>query len=159
MPNSLTPAQRQALKGRAHGLAPVVLIGAGGLTPAVLAEIDRALAAHELIKIRVAGEDRAQRDTLLAEICERSASAPVQHIGKILVVYRERVAPPAPAVPARPKRPSRPAKRAGPRSPRAAREGAPARPRVRRAPRRAAPQPPARGARPVRARRGKARPR
>jgi putative YhbY family RNA-binding protein len=156
MPKPLTPAQRQALKGRAHGLDPVVLIGAGGLTPAVLAEIDRALAAHELIKIRVAGEDRAQRDALLAEICERSESAPVQHIGKILVVYRERVEPP---VPARPKPPSRPAKRAGPRSPRPVREGAPARPRIRRPPSRAAPQPPARGARPVRARRGKARPR
>ncbi|MCZ7563905.1 MAG: YhbY family RNA-binding protein [Burkholderiales bacterium] len=99
----LTPAARQALKARAHALAPVVLVGAGGLTPAVFAEIDRALAAHELIKIRVAGEDRTARERLLARICERSGSVPVQHIGKILVVYRERVEPPpASAAPPRP---------------------------------------------------------
>jgi len=159
MPNPLTPAQRQALKGRAHGLAPVVLIGAGGLTAAVLAEIDRALAAHELIKIRVAGDDRARRDALLAEICGHSGSAPVQHIGKMLVVYRERVEPPAPAVPARPKPRARLAPRARPAPPGADRAGATARPRIRRAARRAAPKPPARAARPARARRGKARPR
>jgi putative YhbY family RNA-binding protein len=156
MQNPLTPAQRQALKGRAHRLAPVVLIGAGGLTAAVSAEIERALAAHELIKIRVAGEDRAQRDALLAEICERSGSAPVQHIGKILVVYRERVEPPAmPIRPTVPDQPVRPPKRARPGQPARAQT----RSRVRRPPRRTALQPPARGARAPRARRGKARPR
>ncbi|MCL4802566.1 MAG: YhbY family RNA-binding protein [Burkholderiales bacterium] len=116
MPEPLTPAQRQALKARAHRLAPVVMVGAGGLTPAVLAEIERALAAHELIKIRVAGEDRDAREALLAEICERSGGAPVQHIGKVLVVYRERVEPPPPPAP-----PPRPAKRKPPAAPRRSR--------------------------------------
>ncbi|MCC6609407.1 MAG: YhbY family RNA-binding protein [Burkholderiales bacterium] len=156
MQKPLTPAQRQALKGRAHRLAPVVLIGAGGLTAAVSAEIERALAAHELIKIRVAGEGRAERDALLAEICERSGSAPVQHIGKTLVVYREHIEPPVPPErPAASGQPARPAKRLRPRP--AARSEP--RSRVRRQPGRAALQPPARGARIKRARRGKARPR
>jgi putative YhbY family RNA-binding protein len=111
VPSELTPAERQALKGRAHGLRPVVLIGADGLTPAVLAEIDRALKAHELIKIRVPAADRNARERLLAEVCAATAAAPVQHIGKILVLYRARPEEPAPApLPAR-----RPAPRRKPR--------------------------------------------
>jgi len=90
----LNPAERQILKGRAHGLAPVVLIGASGLTPAVLAEIERALAAREIIKIRVMGENRDARAALMNEICAASGAAPVQHIGKILVIYREGPKPP-----------------------------------------------------------------
>lgn len=137
MSETLTPAQRQALKARAHALAPVVLVGAGGLTDAVLAEIDRALAAHELVKIRVAGEDRAARDALLAQICELTGAAPVQHIGKILVVYRKRLEPPPePSVP-----PARPAGRKAP----AASRRAPARPAARRPAPRAAPRAPRRG--------------
>ena len=69
MATDLTPAQRQTLRGRAHTLDPVVLIGAAGLSPAVLAEIHRALDSHELIKIRVLGDDRQARDRLLIEIC------------------------------------------------------------------------------------------
>lgn len=99
MPSELTPAERQALKGRAHGLRPVVLIGADGLTPAVLAEIDRALNAHELIKIRVPAEDRNARERLLGEVCAAAAAAPVQHIGKILVIYRARPEQEAPKPP------------------------------------------------------------
>jgi len=86
----LTPAQRQALKGRAHALDPVVLIGNAGLTAAVLAEIHRALDSHELIKIRILGADRQARDRLLVEICSVTGAAPVQHIGKVIVVFRER---------------------------------------------------------------------
>jgi len=86
----LTAAERQALRGRAHRLHPVVLIGADGLTPAVLAEADRALTAHELIKLRVMGEDRGARERLLAEVCAAVDAAPVQHIGRVLVIYRER---------------------------------------------------------------------
>jgi len=84
----LTPAERQALKGRAHRLRPVVLIGAAGLTGAALAEIERALRAQQLVKVRVAAEDRSRRRALLAEICAATDAAPVQHIGKILVLYR-----------------------------------------------------------------------
>lgn len=90
MGKELTPAERQALKARAHRLNPVVLIGEAGLAPAVLAEIDRALQAHELIKIRVMGAERGARDALLDRVCAATGAAPVQHIGKILVVYRER---------------------------------------------------------------------
>lgn len=84
----LTPPQRKYLKAHAHNLKPVVMIGGNGLTESVLKETDRALAAHELIKIRVLNDDREARDTWLAEICEQLAAAPVQHIGKLLLVYR-----------------------------------------------------------------------
>lgn len=96
----LNPAERRALRARAHHLHPVVMIGAAGLTQAVLREIDLALKNHELIKIRVLGEDRRQRKDLLPEICRQLAAQPVQQVGKILVVYRQRPEPdptPAPA--------------------------------------------------------------
>jgi putative YhbY family RNA-binding protein len=87
---TLSPAERKHLKARAHALEPVVLIGSEGLTPAVLREVDRALTAHELIKVRAGGEDRAARKDLLAEVCERTGASPVQHIGKVLVLWRAR---------------------------------------------------------------------
>jgi putative YhbY family RNA-binding protein len=90
MSTQLTPAERQRLKGRAHALDPVVMIGSAGLAPTVLAEIERALQVHELIKIRVAGDDRARRTALMDEICAATAAAPVQQIGKVLVIYRPR---------------------------------------------------------------------
>jgi len=86
----LTPAERQALKGRAHRLNPVVMIAEAGLTETVLAEIERNLAAHGLIKIRVFNADRDEREALLARVCSSTGAQPVQHIGKILVVYREK---------------------------------------------------------------------
>jgi putative YhbY family RNA-binding protein len=133
-PKILTSAERQSLKGRAHRLNPVVLIGNEGLSPAVVAEIDRALAAHELIKIRVMGAEREERQRLLDEICSSTGAAPVQHIGKILVVFRERPAEEAPA-PKRSPRPASPARRRAPaaakrppgRRPSSARGEAPAR--------------------------------
>ena len=84
---SLTVSERLALKGRAHSLSPTVMIGNAGLTEPVLKEIAASLKIHELIKIRVMAE-RPQRETILAEICTRLNAAPVQHIGKILVVYQ-----------------------------------------------------------------------
>ncbi len=89
----MTPRQRKALKARAHSLDPIVHLGEKGLTGAVMAEIDRALAAHELIKVRAGGLERAEREAALAQICDRLAAQPVQHIGKVLVLYREK--PPA----------------------------------------------------------------
>ena len=85
---TLTPADRKTLKARAHGLDPVVLIGDAGLTDAVLAEIHRSLAAHELIKVRVAGDDRDERLAMRDRIVDALAAAPVQAIGKLLVFYR-----------------------------------------------------------------------
>ncbi|MGE0806627.1 MAG: YhbY family RNA-binding protein, partial [Burkholderiaceae bacterium] len=69
LPIALSPAERKALRARAHHLDPVVMIGEAGLSQAVIAEADRALAAHELIKIRVHGDDRLRRQTVMAEIC------------------------------------------------------------------------------------------
>jgi RNA-binding protein len=86
----LLPSFRRALRARAHHLDPVVSIGHHGLTPAVLHEADVALTAHELIKVRVASDDRAEREGLLARICEALDCAPVQQIGKLLVLWRPR---------------------------------------------------------------------
>lgn len=88
----LTPARRSELRAAAHGLNPVVSISQKGLSPTVLDEIERCLKAHELIKIRVFEADREARDALLAEICATLGAAPVQHIGKLLVIWREKPA-------------------------------------------------------------------
>ena len=85
---TLTSQARSALRAAAHSLRPVVLIGDQGLTDPVLKEIDLALSAHELIKIRAAGQDREERDEILARICEQLNCQPVHHLGKILIVYR-----------------------------------------------------------------------
>lgn len=84
---SLTVSERLALKGRAHSLKPSVMIGNAGLTDTVLKEIAQTLKVHELIKIRVMSE-RPQREAILTEICTKLNAAPVQHIGKILVIYQ-----------------------------------------------------------------------
>jgi RNA-binding protein len=86
---SLTPVERRHLKSRAHHLNPVVIIGEAGLTQQVLHEIDVGLRSHELIKIRVLGEDgRTARRDLMTAICEATGAGSVQTIGKMLVIYR-----------------------------------------------------------------------
>lgn len=85
----LTPAERKALKAKAHKLEPVVQIGAKGLTDEVVAEIDRALTAHELIKVRAAGLERNDREKLMNEICARNGAQAVQQVGKVFVLYRK----------------------------------------------------------------------
>lgn len=90
---SLSVPQRLELKGRAHGLKPVVIIGNAGLTPAVLDEIERSLKSHDLLKIRVMNDDREVRESILQEICETLKAGPVQHIGKMLVIYRPQAIP------------------------------------------------------------------
>lgn len=84
----LTPAERSALRAEAHGLNPVVMIGEAGLTEAVMKEIASSLDAHGLIKVRVFGDDREARIAIYEQICEELEAAPVQHIGKLLVLYR-----------------------------------------------------------------------
>ena len=84
----LTPAQRQFLKGLAHARQPVVMIGNQGLTPAVLKEVDLALNAHELIKIKAASDEPDTRRAWMEEICSATGASPVQQIGKVLVIYR-----------------------------------------------------------------------
>ena len=99
----LTSAQRRAFRAQAHHLNPVVSVAGNGLTKTVLAEIESNLRAHELIKVRVYGEDHDQREALMAQICTQTGAASVQHIGNVLVIYRE--APPKEAKPA-PRKPA-----------------------------------------------------
>lgn len=84
----LSPAERSALRSEAHALNPVVMIGEAGLTPGVLKEIDTNLNAHGLIKVRVFGDDREARIEIYETICDKLDAAPIQHIGKLLVLYR-----------------------------------------------------------------------
>jgi RNA-binding protein len=86
--NPLSPTERRALRAKAHHLEPVVTVGHHGLTPAVLHEIDLALLAHDLVKVRVLGDDRGARETMLAQACAALDCAPVQHVGKVLVLWR-----------------------------------------------------------------------
>jgi putative YhbY family RNA-binding protein len=86
---ALTAARRSELRARAHALSPVVMIGDKGLTDSVVAEVERALAAHELIKVKAATDDREARVAWMAGLCERLGAQPVQSIGKILVIWRE----------------------------------------------------------------------
>jgi putative YhbY family RNA-binding protein len=84
----LKPAERKLHKAEAHHLNPVVQIGGEGLTPAVLKEADTALKAHGLIKIRVFSDDREERTALLGRLADELNAAPIQHIGKLLVLWR-----------------------------------------------------------------------
>jgi putative YhbY family RNA-binding protein len=85
---TLTPAERKELRGQAHHLDPVVLVGADGLTPAVLKEADAALKAHGLIKVRMFADEREARAQALVQMSEALNAAAVQHIGKLLVLWR-----------------------------------------------------------------------
>ncbi|WP_397475930.1 YhbY family RNA-binding protein [Pusillimonas sp.] len=84
----ITSQERSALRAAAHPLHPVVLIGDKGLTAAVLKEIDLNLNAHQLIKVRVNGQERAERDATLETICDELSCAAVHHLGKTLIIYR-----------------------------------------------------------------------
>ncbi len=84
----LTPAQRKAHRADAHHLDPVVMIGGDGLTAAVKKETDAALNAHGLIKVRVFSDDRAAREAMFQTIADELNAAPIQHIGKLLVLWR-----------------------------------------------------------------------
>lgn len=84
----LTPSQRKDQRALAHHLDPVVMIGSDGLTAAVRKEIDAALDAHGLIKVRVFSDDRAAREALFQSLADDLNAAPIQHIGKLLVLWR-----------------------------------------------------------------------
>lgn len=86
----LSPTQRRALRAAAHHLNPVVSISQNGLTESVMKEIDRCLTSHELIKVRLYGIERDTRPALLTEICTQLACAPVQSIGNLLILWREK---------------------------------------------------------------------
>jgi putative YhbY family RNA-binding protein len=84
----LTPSERKQKRADAHHLNPIVMIGGEGLTPAVVKEVDAALNAHGLLKVRVFSDDRAARDEMLATLSNQLDAAPIQHIGKLLVLWR-----------------------------------------------------------------------
>lgn len=84
---TLTARERAHLKARAHALEPSVFIGHAGLSDAVAREIDRALTAHELIKVKILA-DRDQRDEIAAAIAEKTDAATVQQVGKVVVLWR-----------------------------------------------------------------------
>lgn len=90
----LPPAERANLRSQAHALKPVVLVGAEGLTDAVFKEINVHLEAHQLIKVRVFGDERETRVAIYDEICDRLNAAPIQHTGKLLVIWRPEGAAP-----------------------------------------------------------------
>src|SRR5436190_17361966 len=94
----LLPSFRRELRARAHSLHPVVSIGQHGLTPSVIHEIDVALLAHELVKVRVFGDDRDVRTAMLDQVCKALDCAAIQQIGKLLVLWRAR--PPSAEEPA-----------------------------------------------------------
>ena len=84
----LTPAQNRFLRGMAHDLKALLQIGGKGVTPAFMAELDEVLERHELVKVKVAAEDRVARETMVAELVEASGSVLVQRIGHVAVLYR-----------------------------------------------------------------------
>ena len=85
---ALSPQQRKELKQNAHHLKPVIMTGTAGLSTAVLAEIDKALEHHELIKIRFGAGDRDARKAMIAECCEKTKAEVVQQIGATATIYR-----------------------------------------------------------------------
>ena len=88
MSTVLTSSQNRFLRGQAHDLKALLQIGAKGLTPSFLAELDAVLEQHELVKVKVGAEDREVRDAMIAEISEKSAASLVQRIGHVAVLYR-----------------------------------------------------------------------
>ena len=87
---SLTPRQRSHLKGRAHALEPVVFVGPAGRSAQVVVELERALTAHGLIKVKLAGAGREDREALTKDICDRTGAVAVQNVGRMLVIWRPR---------------------------------------------------------------------
>ena len=90
MAPTLTSRERAHLKSRAHALEPVVHIGGSGVTDAVVAEVDRALTAHELIKVKIGGDDRGERVAIGDQLCVRTDAAVVHRVGKVVILWRPR---------------------------------------------------------------------
>jgi RNA-binding protein len=90
MPTPLTTRERAHLKARAHALEPVVIVGQAGVTPELIKEAERALTAHELIKVRVGTDDRDGRRALGDELAAATDAAVVHRVGKVLILWRPR---------------------------------------------------------------------
>lgn len=85
---NINSEQRRYLRAQAHQLSPVVMVGDAGLSESVVKEIERSLASHELLKIKVQDGDKTAREGMLEDICTQLDAAPVQLIGKVLVIYK-----------------------------------------------------------------------
>jgi RNA-binding protein len=90
MATPLTTRERAHLKARAHTLEPFVHVGGSGVTDRLVAEVDRALTAHELLKVKIASDDRADRVAIGDEICARTGATAVHRVGKVLILWRPR---------------------------------------------------------------------
>lgn len=88
MPSTLSNPQKRYLRGLAHDLKPILMVGAKGVSVALLAELELALEQHELIKVKVAAEDRDTRDAWIGELVDKSAATLVSRIGHTAVLYR-----------------------------------------------------------------------
>jgi RNA-binding protein len=88
MSSALSNPQKRYLRGLAHDLKPIIMVGAKGVTPSLIAELELALEQHELVKVRIAAEDRETRDAWIAELAEKSAASLVSRIGHTAVLYR-----------------------------------------------------------------------
>jgi RNA-binding protein len=97
MPVTLTARERAHLKARAHALEPRVQVGHAGLTDALANEVDRALAAHELIKVKILDDDREARKEIAEALCAKTDAALVQHVGKVFILWRPKPDEPADA--------------------------------------------------------------
>ena len=86
----LTEQQKKTLRGLGHQLKPVILVGSGGLSPAVLEEFERSLEHHELMKVKVSVGDRELRDAVIAELCQHSGAELVQRVGNVGVLFRRK---------------------------------------------------------------------
>jgi len=93
MANPLTSRERANLKAQAHALEPLVHVGGAGVTDALVAEIDRALTAHELIKVKVGSDDREARVAIGDEIAARTDATVVHRVGKVVILWRPRPEP------------------------------------------------------------------
>lgn len=87
---ALTPRERAHLKARAHALEPVVHVGNAGVTDALAAEVERALTAHELIKVKVGVDDRERRVAIGDDLCARTGATAVHRVGKVVILWRPR---------------------------------------------------------------------
>jgi RNA-binding protein len=90
MSTALTNKERAHLKARAHALEPVVHVGNAGVTDTLVAEVDRALTAHELIKVKIGTDDRANRVAIGDAICARTSATAVHRVGKVIILWRPR---------------------------------------------------------------------
>jgi RNA-binding protein len=96
---ALTNPQLRYLRGLAHDLSPVIMVGAKGLTDSVVAELEAALDFHELVKVRISAGDRDARDAMVAALVERTGAEKVQRIGNVLTLYRRNAEKPKLALP------------------------------------------------------------